>query len=357
MNALLLKGLQKRFPTTRPYFFREPPILEPWHRMTDHFYCVLCLPSVKTQDPQEALSIFLPYARAYVDTINNVREIRPYLTVFPFSIKVWSFVVDFARDPETGLFYYSPFLSGIICRGNEFLIDLLHKEQKSPDGKTLRNVYENIYETPKVLPEAIHQMMSPRFDEKKEPVAIPVTSTYCLFNDGLEREFHYFTDFAKKRGYLLIALDSIFGFGDAHSPQSCCFGVAFAAQEKYLSLDEAKELVSTIRQTFIQFSNGYEKLGNWVNQFRKRKIETCSPTINLQEYMGFRISFWDKYIDRVKPPHIAEIKVIGPKAKYYVSDELQRIQLIYEEDLPSYEVEVPVSDEVLAKLSKENISE
>ena len=123
--------------------------------------------------------------------------------------------------------------------------------------------------------------------------------------------------------------------------------VAYASQEKVLTLKEGQDLVAKIRDAIIQFSSGYVKIKNWVNLFRKQGKESLSPTINLQEYMSFRISFWDEYIDRVKAPHIAEIRVIGQKARYYIADELQRLQLVHEEELPPHTIEIPVPEELL----------
>ena len=124
-------------------------------------------------------------------------------------------------------------------------------------------------------------------------------------------------------------------------------GEAFAAQEKYVTLEEGKKLVRELRQENISLLLPWEGVKNSLNFLRKRGQASLDPSVNLQEYMSLRLSFWDKHIDRIKPPHLAEIKVVGSQAKYYVSDELQRLQLIHEEELPPYEIEIPVPEELL----------
>ena len=355
MNSLLSNELEKRIPKTKPYIVLESPTLAPWHRMTGPLNCRISLPEIKTQDPQEALTIFLPYARAYIDTLNNVREIRPYLTSFPYPENFWSVCVDFARDPKTGWFFYAPFISRVSCSSQRCIVDRLYKEKKYPDGSVFKNINENILDIPEGYPEPIKKMMSPRFDEKKEPTAIPVATKYVHFNNSGEPEFQFCQKWARENGVLLVGLESILG-QDRPYGTKIQIGIAYAAQGKLLSLDEAKALVLKLRNDHLPFYIKEEWLQSFVNCARASKNESLDPKINAQEYMSYRISFWDEYIDRVKPPHIAEIKVIGTTAKYYVADDLQRLQLIYEEELSKYEVEVPVSDEALAILAMGNIS-
>ena len=348
LNRLLLNELQKRIPKGMTYSFEEQPSMMPWHKLTDSVPCTIRLPDTKTKDPQEALNIYLSYAQAYVDTMNNVREVRPYLAAFPFSLNMWFFLVNFASNPETKTFFYAPYIAEVACCGGGLDIYRLHKEKRMPDGHVGSHIYDNAYETPEVLPVAIQQMAIPRFDVKKEPKTIPEEIKFCFpDDDGGKRIFAFFKKLAEHNGFTLLALDHVFCHGinyiyrdeGARSEKMGCNQVAFAAQEKYLNIDESKELVSKIRQEIITFSFPSEKLEDWVNLFRKEKKEKLSSTLNLQEYMSIRISFWDRYIDRVKQPYIAEIQVMGTKAKYYVADELQRLQLIYEEEIPSYEVE------------------
>lgn len=339
LNRRLKNELKKRIPSDRPVVFLGPLDMATGHRLTISIPCIIRLPKTKIQDPQEALDIYLGFARAYVDAMNNVPEARPYFFEFPFTMDLWDLVIEFAREPKTGMYYPDPFLSEVTCDGGTFSIARLEKGR--------RIVYTNVYEHPKVLPEELQKMVVPHFDEKKEPKKIPESSKFCSFNTGLEPDFDFFRKFAKQNNLILIALDFVFTPRTYQSFKNCCMAEAFAAQEKYLTLEECKELVAKTREANIQFSSTIERVGNWANSFRERGEEALVPRINLQEYMGFRISFWDQYIDRVKPPHIAEICVTGTKAKYYVSDELQRLQLVHEEDLPSYDVEIPVPEELL----------
>jgi len=278
--------------------------------------------------------------------INNVREARPYFETFPFTLDMCDLLLDFARDPKTNMFYCDPFLAEMAWVGFTFNIFRMNKEKSG--------VYADVYKTPKVPPESLQKLEIPNFDTKKVPTRIPEATAYSYFNDGLEKDFDFFRKLAKTHDLILLALDSVFTNKTFQSLKNCCVAQAYAAQEKYLTLEESKAFVSKIREAIIPFALPNERVKNWVNYFREKGEEALTPHINLQEYMGFRISFWDQYIDRVKPPHIAEIWVTGTKARYYVSNELQQLQLVHEEDIPSYDMEIPVPENLLKKQPKDS---
>ena len=75
---------------------------------------------------------------------------------------------------------------------------------------------------------------------------------------------------------------------------------------------------------------------------RKDGKEEKTNPINVQKYLSFRISFWDEYIDRVQAPAIAEVRVYGSRARYYVADELQRLHVVCEEEFPPFERDIPM---------------
>lgn len=355
LNKLVLDELQRRLPKNRQWYFSEQPALMPWHNLTNHVSCKIQLPNTRTQDIQEALNIFVPYVRAYMDTLNNVQEIRPYMTSFPCSFESVFFLVDFARDSKTGMLCYDPYIAGVTLECKKLVIDQLYKEKKLADGRIASNVYENIYKTPDVLPEEFQKLAIPNFDTKKVPKEIPEAKTYSYRTEDMEEEFSFAQNVAKENGLLFIAFERIWNrfVEDLDVWKVSGIELAFAAQEKYITLEEGKELVSKIRQAILAFGTGYKKLENRLNACRKKGIESLLPSVDIQHYTSFRISFWDKYIDRVKQPNIAEIKVIGSRARYYVADELQRPQLIHEEDLPPYYVDVPLSPELLQEKPKE----
>ena len=346
LNRLLQEELQKRIPKDRSYRITFPLHMSTRHRLTEWIQCTIQLPTTKIENPQEALELFLPYARAYVDTINNVREARPYFMNFPFTLDMCDLLVDFARDPKTNMFYCDPFLSEVAWDGPTFNIFRMDKEKSG--------VYIDVYKTTNMPPESLQKLEIPHFDSKKVPTPIPEATKYSYFNDELEKEFDFYRKFAKQNGLLFLAWELVFNEKCRQSFKNRCMEAAFAAQEKYLTLEESKELASKTREAFIQFALPYVKIKNWANNYRERGEEVLTPHINLQEYMSFRISFWDQYIDRIKPPHIAEIWVTGTKARYYVSNELQQLQLVHEEDIPSYDMEIPVPENLLKKQPKES---
>ena len=348
LNGRLCDRLQesvlKRIPKGRSGRVREFPMPQPWHRMTNYLTLHLEVPSIKTEDPEEALKLSLPYLQAYVDAINNVREIRPYLMNFPMDFLMMNFIIGFAKDEKTHLPLYDPYIASLLFDGN-LRITRFYKNITFPNGRVCTNAYDNVYDQSKGLPEAIKQMEIPRFDVGKpeNPIPIPQATEYRYLNDSAKNEFDFLTDFAKQNNLIFIALESAFPY----PIDPVIFGdIAFAAQERLVTLEEAKQLALKIQKEYILFAIKMGWFDHHINKARVEGREAYTGTINAQRYVGFRVSFWDKYIDRVKPPAIAEFRVYGTKACYYVADEYQRLQLVHEEEFPRFEVDVPLSEEL-----------
>ena len=202
-----------------------------------------------------------------------------------------------------------------------------------------------MYDQSKGIPEAIKQMEIPRFDVEtlENPIPIPQATEYRYLNDYSKGQFDFLVDVARKNNLIFISFESAFPYPIDRT----IFGeVAYAAQEQFVTLEEARQLALKIQKEYIPFVKNAGWLASHVNAARADGKETCASTINAQRYMGYRVSFWDKYIDRVKPPAIAEFRVYGTKACYYVADEYQRLQLVLEEEFPPFEVDIPLSEEL-----------
>ena len=345
-NDLLREELIKRMPPSRTVQVRHFPTLAVWHRMTGSLKYSITVPSIETQNPQEALDAFVPYAQAYVDTINNIPTIRPYLCAFPMPLPMWEICMGFAEDEKTHLPLYDPNIASIIFCGREFEIIHFYRERTRSDGVVVHNSYYNTYDVSKGIPEVIKQMEVPRFDpvEKKTPQTIPEANKYRYPADDMKPVYHFCKEFAKQNGLVFIAFEDAFLLDFCHPPVFS--ELVFATQNKTLSLEEARELALKVQREQIKFY--VEKIGldeNGLDEYfrflRREKRGALTNPVNVQDFMSFRLTFWDECIDRVKAPYIAEIRVFGSKVRYYVADELQRLQLLHEESMPSYELDVP----------------
>ena len=186
----------------------------------------------------------------------------------------------------------------------------------------------------------IKQAEIPRFDTEKpkSPIPIPPVVEYRYLNDSGKPEFDYLQAFGQKNGLIFLAFESAFPYPIDHSVFA---EVAYAAQGKRLSLEEAKALALRIQKGLAEFHIKDGRFARFVNRKRSERKPTFENPVNVQRFMGFRVSFWDQYIDRVAPPAIAEFRVYGTKACYYTADEYQRLQLVCEEEFAPFELDVP----------------
>ena len=348
-DQLLKEEFINRIPKSRSFVVREFPTLASLHRLTPSIRCNLGVPSIKTQDPQEALNCSLPYAQAYVDTINNIPTLRPYLIDFPMPLPMWAFFITFAENEKTHLPLYSPYICNLSFHGHKLEIMRFYETVTYPNGRTVHNGTDNIYDASKGIPDEITRMAIPRFDnkDKKIPQLIPRAKKYCYFNDCMKPWYNFCSDFAQRNDFVFIAFDGVYDM-DRDYNQKIFTEAAYASQTKKLSLDEAKELSVKLRDEHASFCLSKFDFSYYVNDLRKRGEEEKTNPINLQKYLSFRLSFWDEYIDRVMAPAIAEVRVYGTRARYYVADELQRLQCVCEEEFPPFEREIPVEDVVMS---------
>ena len=196
----------------------------------------------------------------------------------------------------------------------------------------------------KCVPNSNEQMTSfdiPRFDQpgKRAPKAIPQAETYSFYHSARAREFSFCKELAEKNNLIFIAFDFL-DASEEPSQMAYCSNLTYAAQEKRIALSEAQRRFGCF-QLHAAFYDREGRLKHVVNWARKKNDEEMTNPINAQKYLRIRVSFWDMYIDRIQAPHIAEVRVEGSKARYYVADELQRLQLFFEEELPAITVNVP----------------
>jgi hypothetical protein len=344
INWLLKQELKKRIPRDRWFYIRELPTIAPWLRMTDDLTLHIEVPSIKTKDPEEALALALPYFQAYVDSMNNVREARPYFVDFPVSLPMMGFVIGFAEDEKTHLPLYDPYIASVLFFGRNLEINRFYRKITYPNGRTCTDSYDSVYDQTKGLPSEIKQAEIPRFDTEKpkNPVPIPPVIEYRYLNDSGKPEFEYLQAFSKKNGLIFLAFEGAFTYP---FDQNVFVEIAYAVQGKNFSLEEAKKLALKIQKAHAEFCIQDGRFSRFVNRSRKEGKSTFENPVNVQRFMGFRVSFWDPYIDRVAPPAIAEFRIYGTKARYYTADEYQRLQVVCEEEFAPFEIDIPLESQ------------
>jgi hypothetical protein len=255
---------------------------------------------------------------------------------------MWNFCIGFGENEKTHLPLYSPYIASVLFDGYKFEVSRFYETITYPGGRTCHNSYDNIYDTSKGIPEEIKQMAIPRFDtvEKKTPQSIPHSNKYLYFNQSLKPLYNFCNEFAQRNNLVFIAFEDVFDL-DRPYDRKIYAETAYASQEKKLSLKEAKELALKLRDELALFCVSGPEFSGYVNGMRRDGREEKTNPVNSQKYLSFRISFWDEYIDRIQAPAIAEVRVYGTRARYYVADELQRLQVVCEEEFPPFERDIP----------------
>ena len=351
LDQHLTSELLQRLPKSRTWVAKILPTMVNHHRLTNWFELDLRFSSLEVKSQKEAIEIVYPYFRAYLDTLNNVQVIRPYLMEFPIPFTSLDFSAQFQnKSKDTKPFPISNVLA-VCIHPNYFKIIQLNPDETLQNCAWARHI--NIYPTPEKYPDEFLALALPHLESlaTRDSISLLENTVFSHFCLNTKKEFLFCQNLAHSNDLLLIAFECI---DPSPGPHALRMGIstAYAAQEKRISLDEAKTLVMRLRALHMPFYQHNLRFIGSVNDARKEGLEVLSPQINAQRYFSMRLSFWDKYIDRIKPPHIAEVRVYGEKARYYTCDELQRLQLVYEEDLPPYELEIPVPSELLTQLPK-----
>ena len=354
----LENSLTKNLPKNQPCVIKRLPELSSNHRLTERFEFHIQLPTLEVFSQKDAIEIAIPYIRSYLDTLNNFREIRPYLWEFPISLSTTDFTLVFAQDPDTNIPLSPPNISGLyFCKGifGQVRFGITQFDKESFIQHKPQSPHINICSEPDQLPKALLQLEKPQYDKKEPqgPIPIPENKTYSHLSPSGKPEFNFCKELAQNNSLSFLALSHIFPV-TKKGERRMCSTLAFGAQEKRLTLKEARDLLLKLRDLHAPFYIRKQLLNAVVNEARHDGIELLSNPINAQQYFSMRISFWDQFIDRIKPPYIAEIRMYGTKAQYYISDDLQRLQLVHEEELPPYEIEIPVPDGLLKEKPKEH---
>jgi hypothetical protein len=165
---------------------------------------------------------------------------------------------------------------------------------------------------------------------------------YCYINDGMKDHFNYYQKIARHHDLVFVAFEDVYD-EDRPYNRRIFLEVAYAAQEKKLTLEEAKEFALKLREEHAEFYLSRPEFAQSINRMRKDGKEPSTNPVNVQKFLSFRVSFWDKYIDRIQAPAIAEVRIYGTRVRYYVSDELQRLVLVCEEEFPAYNRDISLS--------------
>lgn len=345
------KELTNRFlsilpPGTKISSYPWNPHLDEGHKATRSMSFDLALPNVVTNDSDEALKLFIYYFDKIIEIVNTTPKIRPYLESFPINSTEFCVSIIFNNNMDALIFSNkknkievlnkTPYIGAITFQfGKITIIRRVYKEElhtwKSEECTSIDA--QEIFNTS--IKKSFFQKT------KKQEIAIPNFSKYeNLSLDGPKNWFSFWIQYAQ-REKLIYLFEQWYLWPNLTTYEERihqCLGSTYCAQEKRLSLDEAKAFIRKAYQDHLAF---YRKDETAIRQIKKCQTDN-QVTIDgkaRKENLSLRFIFWDKYIDRIQPPYIAEIYTFGKKVYYFTSDEYQQVVLLAQEELSDEENE------------------
>ena len=165
LSSLVINEWMNRFPRMHSYSIsKRLPQMSSYHSMTEKVNCCVKLNEFRTETQETALEVALPFLQAYVDALNNIKEIRPYLLDFPYPLDKWAFILNLSADPRSQTFFPPPYIARV-----EFYQSMLSVSQYI--GNTAKyyqtnKAFQDVY-TQEPIPPFIQAMTFPRFDNEK----------------------------------------------------------------------------------------------------------------------------------------------------------------------------------------------
>jgi hypothetical protein len=271
--------------------------------------------NVKPQSVEEAEKIFLEIYTDYLQKLNSVRIIRPYLHDFPLTPWATTFVVKFQN--EKGEKLESPYISVVhlnLERNLEF--------SELVSGKSKIIIEKPLKEIPQLVTLCSVAV---------EPGKVGSIPAFPEINDigTLTPSARYFFDFSKNlcsKNHLEYVVD---GVCESHKDSRPFEFVLRSTQTPNLS--QARKLAASCAKETLSYVQNNKEMIEYVKERKTWERELFPRDFPERCHITFRISFWDEYVNRVAKPCIAEIRVAGESFKYYTADEGQRLVLAYEE--------------------------
>ncbi len=261
--------------------------------------------------------------------LNNVPCARPYISDFPVGIKNLGFTIFYEEKPYQIRLY--PYLSLL----DNYHTSILHIEirEKEPNPCMVgpwRLVEKLKLEVPKQYIPPEGGWATPRKFEKTKnttPIYRGREAIKDVAPSAEQQIFPQVFELGQSLGLNFAVL------GEANEKTftiGTIIGTGYWAQKK-IELEEAKKLAHTVFHKF--FSIVFNNYDLWCRSKGFRRHPDCKDMKD-EQFITFRISFWDEFLNRVEAPYIAQIQCENGKIIYYAADEGQRLYKVFEEEAP-----------------------
>ena len=313
---------------------KEYPVCTGYRLIADEYtYAII----VHINSQESVTKDTFPYEKIFEITrdilmvLNDIPSVRPYYSDFPVRIENLSLTILFEDEKKKRR--CNPYITLV----RNFRTPILRFQIDKPNPNPYSSYYITADEFEFVIPE---KYLPPKegWPIPRVKVHSPATKPFFWNNDSQILEWDYYKRLLfssvrslGEKNHLNFAV-----LGDTYESQKGVgqiLGVGYWAQ-KNVTLEEAKKLAETIFQGFFSIVMNDRNYSKWTASFANRE-----PGRRVEEVLGFRITFWDEYMNRVEEPYIAQIHCEKGVISYYTADEGQRLHKVYEEKVPTGVIE------------------
>jgi hypothetical protein len=283
----------------------------------------------------------------FLNNINGPKETRPVLAEFPFPVKRVSITFS-SVDPQANRLKTGKSLAEV-----RLVNGMITYSKADREGENLIAVHSESFEEALAIIQkekeagsyvAASKTFSTNRSETKKSLSYvqqffrDYAPLFCFY----DKEKYCGPDYEKEMAW---ALDKFactlaqkhqlhfFRVGDFTDAEPYhYYGFSFTSS-KNDSLEEGRVLGATL---FEELRNALYTLPE-VEKCRRTSHDECkkktpyAPTPDLQ-HLCFKVVFWDKNVDHVMPPHLAQIWLQDKVLSYYEADpKTQELRLVYQE--------------------------
>lgn len=275
----------------------------------------------KFYDEEKTARFFYGIYKDAIKRVHDIRILRPFLSEFPLD-PMENFFLHLIFKKTKKERYPGPYLSYM----------------KSDNG-ILKYARGSFNENPSTVEKGI---IAEDVLEEKDPFAIrgvprkpcdsiPKVPTWISFGSSffwrsrtfLENFEEHLFQLCKEKELLLLVV----GFVGPKRTDGRPFGFSLMGYQQ-LDLSEAKKLAHECYKKTAAFVQKNKCCLKKMKECFEKKYKAYPSATFIPEYVAFRISFWDQYIDRPVSPYIAEIRLFDGRLFYYTADEGQNLKLV-----------------------------
>jgi hypothetical protein len=278
---------------------------------------------IKINSIEDAERLYTDVTRDFIQKLNSIRIIRPFLAKFPLTPSSCYFSI--VLEDTNGSTFWPPYIASI-----KFDHDVLKCYRRIDLKGIAGSPFEEIAAHAGDSVDGLKDLYHPKFPRKavspKPKIPTPSCLPMRIECPFLKAEFEIAQKICKNNALDIVILGCV----GEHYFDSRPINFALRGPQS-LSLDESRKLAAKCSQELWDFIRKDKRCLEYIKETSSIPHEKYSSPTPILEHLAFRISFWDENVDRVTEPYIAEIRLLDAKLKYFTADENQFLVQVYEE--------------------------